>query len=239
MFGDTDYKPDEIVHFSLVNPNEDGWKTGMSPLEAVMEDDQLMNQIKSLRNELAKTKPGTSFYIEWDKDAKQITPDQRDAIKKAIAEYRAGKQKFDETLSIPNGGKLVAIPMIGSDIPFQTDMMILREFIANAYKVPITKFMSASNRAERDTSNVEYYASAVTPPLIEIQETMNSFYIPQFTTDTNQFFAFDDCIPDDEALQMRIDTGYLASGVLSIDEVRYNRNFGESIDGGNVHYIPF
>lgn len=235
-FGKTNYTPEQIIHFTLLNPAEDGWKSGMSPLQSVLEDDKIMEQIRALRKSLADTNPTTSFYVEQDKDAK-LTPDQRESLKKAITEYRLGKQKFDDVMVV-SGGKLVPFPTAGSDIPFQTDMTILREFIANAYKIPITKFTSASNRAERDTSNIEYYASAVTPHLIELQEMLNSFYLPAFNTDNNLFFAFDDCIPDDEALQMRVDTGYVNAGIKTINEVRYERNFGEGVDGGDDHYIP-
>ena len=236
MFGMTEYTPDEIIHFMMLSAKSDAWKSGMSPLESVLDDYALMEQIKALRSTLAKTKPGTSFYIEWDKDAK-VTPDQQIGIKKAITEYRNGMQKFDETLSIP-GGQLKPIPMIGSDIPFQTDIELLRELIANAYKVPITKFKSASNRAERDVSNVEYYSSAVTPVLIELSETLNSFYLPMFPDTDSNFFAFSDCIPNDETIQMRVDTGYVSAGIKNINEIRYDRNFGEAIDGGDEHYIP-
>lgn len=232
-FGNTEYKPDEIVHFSLVNPR-DPYKYGMSPLDSVIEDYNLMGRLKALRNELAKTKPGTSFYIETDKDTKDMKIQQ---IKEAIKQYRLGQVKVDEVLNI-TGGRLVPIPMIGADIPFQSDLAILRELICNAYKVPITKFMSASNRAERDLSRVEYYESCIMPHLVDYQETLNNFYLPQFPDTENMFFAFENCVPDDQALQMRLDTGYVQTGIRTINEIRYERNFGEAFDGGDVPYIP-
>jgi len=240
--GKTPYKPYEIIPFSYVNPRVDGdqWKYGMSPLESVIAEYNIAGKLKDLLYDYAKNKPGSQVYVETAIDKGNYTEEQKKAMKEAFAKFRSGNIEADTVMIFDNGAKLTEIPSSAKDLPFLDNLKGFREFIFNAYQVPLSLVeMSGSNRAIQDRQDTQYLTHCIYPKLQMIQSTFNSFLIPMYADLERQgaFFVYENCIPSDELAEMKLHTGYIQSGIRSINEVRAEKDW-EPVDGGDVNYIP-
>ena len=240
--GKTDYKPYEIIPFSYVNPRVDGdnWKYGISPLESVIAEYNISGKLKDLLYDFAKNKPGSQVFLETQVDQSDYNPDQKKSIKEAFKKFRSGSMTVDEIMILDKGAKLTEIPSSARDLPFGDNLKLFREFIFNAYQVPLSLVeMSGSNRSIQDRQDTQYLVHCIYPKLMMNQSVLNSWLIPIYPDLVTQkaFFVYENCIPEDEQAEMRLNTGYVQSGIKNINEIRANLEL-PSVDGGDVNYIP-
>lgn len=239
--GKTSYKPFEIIPFSYVNPrvDMDNWKYGMSPLESVIAEYNISGKLKDLLYDFAKNKPGSQVFVETAIDKGNFTEEQKLAMKEAFKKFRSGNLNADQIMILDNGAKLTEIPSSAKDLPFGDNLRLFREFIFNAYQVPMSLVeMTGSNRAVQDRQDTQYLQHCIYPKLMMIQSTLNSFLIPMYKDLVNQgaMFVYENCIPEDEQSEMKLHTGYVQSGIKTINEVRADMEL-EAVDGGDVNYI--
>jgi len=240
--GKTSYESWKVIPFSYVNPRVDGdnWMYGMSPLESVIAEYNISGKLKDLLYDYAKNKYGSQIYVETAIDKGNFTEEQKKQMKEAFAQFRSGNTKADQVMVLDNGAKLTEIPSSAKDLPFLDNLKGFREFIFNAYQVPLSMVeMSGSNRAVQDRQDTQYLQHCIYPKLQMIQSTLNSWLIPMYADLDKQgaFFVYEDCIPEDELAEMKLHTGYMQSGIRSINEIRADKDWAP-VDGGDVNYIP-
>lgn len=236
--GGTSYTPNEIIHFRFPNPEKAGdqWKYGKSQLEAVIAEYNISGKLKDLQYDFAKNKPGNMVYLQTDKEEKDYSKEQKDAIKQAYSEYTAGNPNM-KLMVVDKAGKLLEIPHSAKDLPFIVNLKGFREFIFNAYKVPISFVENDGNRAVQDKQDTQFKTYCIHPILMMCQSVLNSFYIPMFPDLKGCFFAYENCIPEDKLNQLKLDVGYVQSGIWSINDVLIEQG-KKPVDGGDVRYIP-
>lgn len=233
--GRVEFPPEEIIHFVYRYDPEKVYSYGQSPLASIINEYNLSGWLKANLNDRAQTKQGSGVYLRLPKEI-NYSEEQLNQIKQAYSQYRTGRIKATE-LMILNEGELVAMPMADKDLPYDSNLRFLMERICNAFGVPISIFTESSTRAVQGVQATQFYSNCITPLLQAQAEALNRFYLPKFKNTENMFFAFDNVVPEDERLNADIYSRYVANGIMTINEVRYELN-KPSIEGGDMLLIP-
>jgi len=238
-YGDTMIEPEEVIHFKYPNPS-DPFKYGMSPLESIIDEYNLAGKLRALLADLAKNKSGMMMYIERLADKLPYTKEQADSIKSSVANMRTGNISVDDIMILSQGDKLTEIPNQNKDMPFDANFKMLRELICNAFQVPVSLLTESSTRATQTTQRVQYFESCIQPKIISYVQTLNSYYLPMFNAGKpvmDMYFMAENCVPNDEKLQMEVETGWIRGGVKTPNEVRLELNL-KSDPNGDILYSP-
>jgi len=93
------------------------------------------------------------------------------------------------------------------------------------------------NRANQEASDARFKAKVIKPRLISLCYYLNEFYLRNWPKE-DLFFNFDDPVPKDVELNLKVYENGLKYGWLTINEVREKENY-PPVEGGNQVYLPF
>lgn len=232
--GNTHYPPYEIIHYVYAYDPEKIWTYGKSPLQSVVNEYNISGHLKANLEDRAKTKFGSEVIIEKGEKSR-YTDDQMKQIKEQIKAYRSGNVNADQIMMLESGDKLVGVPLADKDLPYDSNLKFLMERICNAYKVPVSMFTESSTRSVQSTQDKQYLSYCITPRLKHREEDLNYFYLPMFKNTEGMYFAYDSVVPEDDKLQAEIHERLIRVGVMTPNEVRYERNLDALPDGDQLY----
>lgn len=94
------------------------------------------------------------------------------------------------------------------------------EHIARAFDVPLSLLYRDANRASAEQGRLQHAKDAILPRITRIAEQINCRLAPLFDPSGRLFVAFDDPVPENVELELRIRESNLRLGVTTIDEER-------------------
>jgi HK97 family phage portal protein len=94
------------------------------------------------------------------------------------------------------------------------------------------------NRANQEATDTRLMKSVVKPMLTTFVQYLTEFYLPNFDTTGALFFDFEDPVPEDVDMKLRIYESGLKYGWLTPNEVRDEEGY-EPLEGGDTVYLPF
>jgi HK97 family phage portal protein len=94
------------------------------------------------------------------------------------------------------------------------------------------------NRANQEATDARLMKSVVKPMLTTFVQYLTEFYLPNFDTSGALFFDFEDPVPEDVDMKLRIYESGLKYGWLTPNEVRDEEGY-EPLEGGDTIYLPF
>lgn len=111
--------------------------------------------------------------------------------------------------------------------------------IRQAFGIPESMLeMNDANMASAHAGNQQYWAGTIRPILTSDAEQKTEYLLPEFGEEPGvYFFAYDDPVLADLDYELRVHTGYLASGVMTINEVRAELNRDSIGEDGDVYRI--
>ena len=228
VYGDIEYKPEEIIPFLLPNPSNP-WLDGFSPLRAVFES-------INIEDKLAST---TAAILDNEGRPAGIL-----AAKDGIGADEASRweQRFSQKFRRAGNGGVIVLDEDASFTPLTfspRDLSWLaihdtsRLAICNAYGVPYGLIdESSSSQYNVDvTLRQRHVEDAIVPRLRRNQSVLNRYLIPMFDPSGILFLAFDDASPTNREMKLAEDVQLVNCGVKTRNEVRLERGFEPRPDG--------
>jgi len=238
-----EYPKEEIIHFKNTSPGL-FWRVwnnalitglyGIGDLEYALDEVYLYNSINDFLRALTENNAIPSAVVKYTGGRldKNTMEDVQKSWDKTLRNWkRAGKTKV-----MDQDFEFVPISLPPKDLDFAEGRKWLRSVICNAFGVP--EDLITTENANRATANVaisNYMRFTIKPKLKRIEERLNGKLINLY--DDNLFFQFDECVPNDEALDVKQEDNDLRNGVITINEVRHNRGL-QDVDWGNLPYVP-
>jgi hypothetical protein len=115
-----------------------------------------------------------------------------------------GPAKVGKTLLLEKGLKYQGISMSPREMNYIQGRKFIREEIAAAFGVPMSKLTSESvNRANALAGDVQYMSDTIEPRCRRIEEKLNERLLPMYDDTGSLFVAYDDIVPADKEFRLR------------------------------------
>ena len=225
------FEVDEIIHFKFPNPTDLYY--GASPLQAVSDSYNINQNMNTYENALFtnNARPEGFWTTEQEldgTDTKRLTAE--------LSEMWQGVFNSGKTGITSHGLTYTPLNLSPRELGFLKGREWTKKEIFEAYDTPAGLFDEKANRANAKAAQYVYAKYCIQPRHRRFEEKLNEQLAPMF--DEKIFFAFDDVVPADRELELKIDTELLKVSAISADEVRAGRGKEPLPDGaGAVPYI--
>lgn len=225
-----DFTTDEIIHIKYPNPKDIYY--GFGKVEAVW-DMLCINEEQKI------------MAYNWYKNSAR--PDFALIIKNA-SEGNDSIAKFENKVNKllkgnKNTGKFLTVTGDVDIKPLQFDTveilqnqeLIIRE-IAGTFGIPEPKLtMNSANYSNAEIAEKSWLESTITPMLRLVESKLNDFLLPLYGQEVydNAFLAFDNVVPEDKEFNLKKDSEFVKSGIITVNELRQKEGM-DSIEGGDV-----
>jgi HK97 family phage portal protein len=212
------YAPEEVIGFRVPDPL-DPQLGGFSPLAAVFE------RIHVTRRYLSQTRAILENRARPDA---VISPSHPDGVI-GEAEAKRLEASFNQRFRGSGaGGVLVAkdslriepLSFNPKDLGELAENQVSFEHIARAFDIPLALLHRDVNRASAEQGRLQHAKDAILPRITRLQEQLNQRLVPLYDTTGRLFLAFDDPVPENVELELRIRESNLRLGVTTINEER-------------------
>jgi phage portal protein BeeE len=123
------------------------------------------------------------------------------------------------------------------DVAALAEMGATKDLIANAFHVPVSFFTTQTNLANLLASQSQHMAQVIDPKLQRRDEKLNSELVPLFDPSGRLFLASEDPVTVDQSLSVVQQQAGLKYGVVSVNEVRSERD-RPPVPWGDVPGLP-
>ena len=232
------FSPDEIVHFSNVNPN-DMWR-GMSPLEAAAVSVDIDNQKKSYTYNFFKNwaVPPVAFKLPYDKTTgKGVTWDgpKWKKFKRQWQRIHGGPEKAGGMALLEGGLEIENIGFSPKEFFYLLKDKPSIEELAAIFGVPVYKLTGeGTDRRNADQDDYAWLKDTIKPILMNIEQKINEQIMPIY--DPNIFYAFPNIVPTDKEFQLKENTA-LIHIAKTVNEIREEMG-KDAVEGGDELYRP-
>lgn len=223
----------EIVHFKQVSPLSEMCGTGAvaGAAVAVLLYESMMEYESVLFRNMGRLDMAVII-----KDASEDIRKRYEAIwRQAYGGLsKAGKfGVFSHDLDIREFG---AKPR---DMSYGMGRRYVREEICASFGVPVGMLTSESAyRTNNREARAQHATNAIAPRCIRSHEKLNEKLLPMYPDyDGSYFFASDNCVPEDEELEINKRTSYVQAGIMAINEARADIGL-PAIPGLDLPYLP-
>lgn len=221
---------DEMVHFKFPNPNDMYY--GASPLQAVSNAYNINQNMSNYENALFtnNARPEGFWTTEQELDASDIK-----VLKTQLAEMWQGVFNSGKTGITSHGLKYSPLNLPPRELGFLKGREWTKKEIFEAFDTPEGLFNDKANRANAEAAQFVYAKYCIQPRHRRFEEKLNEQFAPMY--DEKLFFAFDNVVPEDQELSLKVDVELSKIGAVSIDEIRADR--GKEPLPDNAGAIPF
>ncbi|MHA1332068.1 MAG: phage portal protein, partial [Candidatus Hodarchaeales archaeon] len=125
------------------------------------------------------------------------------------------------------------------DLDFITGKKYLRDEILATFHTSKANLgvVEDVNRANQEASDARFKAKVIKPRMISLCYYLNEFYLRNWPNE-DLFFDFEDPVPEDKELKLKVYENGLKNGWLTINEVREKENL-PPVEGGDNIYLPY
>ena len=211
-FDKTVYTPEEIIKFSNLNPGS--LVNGKGDLEACINAVQRYCYYDYAEKYLNKNNMRPDFVATYKTKLSENEKNDVETIwRKHFTRKGIGKPLITSEMDIKPLG------LAPKDMQWiQGREAAIKEILA-VFGVPdALVFLNSANLASSYSATAHYYKYTIFPKMTKFCEKLNESLLPLY--DENLYVDFDKTIQVDPAEQAAINNNYIASGVLTINEVR-------------------
>lgn len=218
----TDYRPEEVVPFRVpdaMNP----YTGGSSPMKACFEQVLIFREFSAQTLALLENggRPDAMWSPKGDEMGTGIGEDEAKRMRLAMRQAFAMSGRGGVFVSeFP--GSIQPMTWSTNEIMSSQTADQLKTLIANCFQVPTTKLNRAdATLASALTGDVSHARDAGLPRTNRFAATLNAFLLPMFDDPERRlFFAFDSCVPDDEAFKLTVLKDGVTVGAVLRQEYR-------------------
>lgn len=227
------FKKDDIILIKYPNPVKP--LRGRGTLEAA---EQTVNLDKysekwNLKFMYNSARPDTILKTE-----QVLGKEQRKYLEDLWNKKFRGIEKSGKMAILEKGLSYQAMQISQKDMDFLEQQRFTRDKILSIFRVP-KSIIAITDDVNRSNAEIGAYAFArwtIKPKMKRIVEQLNEFFVPMFGD--NLYLTFDDPVPEDVALKLKIYESAINTGWMTRNEVRKKESL-EDVDGGDQIYIPF
>lgn len=209
------YKPEEILHIKVPNPNNP--YRGHSVVEGIATSVDIDSATLEATRKFYENGMMAQFMLTTDN---KLTQDQ---LKKLKAEMRAaygGAKNFWKVPVFGGGIKPQTVQMSAKDAEMLPQQMWLRDKIMAAFKNTKASLgiVEDVNRANSESSLLNWKQSTIKPKMCRIIDSLNEFLVPRYGD--NLVLGFKDPVPEDMTRKVTDATQLFGAGIITQDEAR-------------------
>lgn len=227
------FKPQDIIPFKYPNPlNPYRGRGQVQGADMAIDIDTFSAQWN--RNYFFNSAlPSLVFSTE-----KNLTQAQIDRFVEAWMAKFQGVQNAHKVAVMGAGLKPEKISNTPNEMAFPEQRRMMRDEILGIFRVPksvigITEDVNLANAQASERSFAEH---VIKPRLIRFVAYLNEFYLTNWP-DENLFFDYENPVPEDTELKLKVYENGIKNGWLTINEVREEEN-RPPVDGGDSVYMP-
>jgi len=211
-------QPEQVFHTKL-RPSLQDFRLGDTWVHGILK--HLDAQEAALDSELARQRnmqrPDYAAVVKGNS-----TPDQRNEIRKVLRNDFRGPAQAGKAAGL--GGDIEIIPLgwAPKDLENQELFRYIDQIIDRAAGRPesLSKLNDAS-RANAGTGLIQYMRNTIQPRQSKDAVELTDFLLPIFGLEPGRyFFAYDNCVPEDEAAKTTLRIQKAAAGLITWDEAR-------------------
>ncbi len=223
---------DEIIHFKYPNPHSQ--VLGFSPIIGLSDQVRIDEKIAKYSHGVFRNmaRPDGALEYEDELDSKQFN-----RIKREWQSVYGGVEETGKVAILHGGTKYRQISMKPKDLDYLKGGEAIKEILANGYGVPIPLISPQANKANQDTSYLQYMRDTASPKLSLYQQTINEKFVKLYP-EAKIFAAFDDCVPDDKAFDLKEKESNLKTGYSVINEYRKEDGKEPHTEWGDKAIMP-
>jgi len=220
---------EDVIYFQYHNPRNP--IAGMGCVQGIVDAVYINAQMYEYEESVFKNKARIGSIIET---SEAISTPELDRLREDFHQKYGGVQKSGENLILPPGLKVVKDSMTPEELAFIEGKQITRQEICAGLDTPIALFDPTANRANYESALYFYARNGVMPRCVRFQEKLNERLCPMY--DDKIFLAFDNIVPEDQELKLKMDTAYVQAGIEAINEIRGELGL-DAKPGGDELYI--
>jgi HK97 family phage portal protein len=207
------FPKDEVIHFKRPNPKDLYY--GMGKLEAAW--GVAMQNIATHEMDLAlfqnHARPDMLAIFKGN-----ASPDQIVQFKHAINEELRGTKQRGKFLAINADLELKPLSFPPKDMNGRDDVV---EEIAAVFGVPVSMMKANDPNLASATAGYAAWRQTTILPLCRMdEETLNAILLPMYGIQDDAVLVYDNPVPSDKVFELNRHSSALASGWMTIDEVR-------------------
>ena len=226
---DETYTLDEVIYFKEDDPTEDG-KT-QSLVEGAYEWIEAEVNATDWNRVFFRNNAVPPFLIETPV---AMQPEAVKRLKQSFDEGYQGIANQHKMGVLPVGAKVHELSTGHKDMDFAVLDERFQDKICAVFQVPkiVLGISTDVNRATADAARYVFAMFAIEPQMQTIVDTLNEFFIPQFTNDP-VYLTFDTPVPEDETQELEEKKAALAGQPYrSVNEIREEEGL-EPVKGGD------
>jgi len=222
----------EIVFFKYPNPSNP--YRGVSPLRAIAVSADADYYAAQWNRNFFQNAATPAAVLE---SPVKLPQQEVERLKNMMRQFYSGIDRAHETIILHGGLQFKPIQLSQKDMEFLELRRFTRSEIAAAFGVPLSK-LGISEEVNRATAYINDYTFAkntITPKLIMIRDSLNTFLLKHFGE--NLYYDFDSVIPEDEEYQTQKYINFVKLGIMTINEVREELGLPE-VPWGDTPFNP-
>ena len=220
----TTFKPDEVIHFKLPNPDSPYYGKGC--VEAVWSALELHRAKREtdIANFQNRGRPDWLAVLRNANNQDQIDRFSADMERKVM-----GNRKSGRFAAIGGDVDIKQLNFPPDDIG---DPDRVLDEIAGAFGVPRPMLTGGMSVAGGGTEQADrtFMRGTVAPMLCMDEQQLNAKWLPLFGVEDDAMLAYDNPVPEDERLAMEKGKTFVSVGVMTPNEVRTQEGLPESDD---------
>jgi len=226
---------DQIIHFKQFNPMSD--LIGLGTLDSAKHAIETDISAAAYNSKYFQNSARPEVILKYPD---VLEPEAQRRLVEAWNENHAGPDKQFKVAVASGGLEIDTLQTSQKEMDFVESRKLNRDEILALFRVPLSiiGITGVSSRAEADAVNAAFMENTIIPKMERIVNTLNEFLLALYPGTENMHFAYKNPVKQDRDLAIREYQTGLASGWLSVNDVRRKEEMSEIQNGESV-YIPF
>lgn len=210
-------KPESIVHFKYVNPQDAFY--GLGPLQAAVLAADLSEGMNTYETSLLKNDARPDMALILPETAGMPKGDELKRQRKEWYQRFRGVKKKGNLVILSGGAELKEVSLTPKEMAFLEGRKATRTEICAIFGVPESKVSTEDvNRANAEAGDYAYMKDTVLPRIRKVEQKINEKLLPMF--DERLFCAFDNPVPEDKEHRLKEIESHLKTGYSAPNEER-------------------
>ena len=160
-------------------------------------------------------------------------------LKRELEQKHTGYENAHKTLVLEGGLEWKPMALSQREMDFIETMKFTRDKIMAIFRVPKTVLGITEdvNRANAEASDYVFAKRTIKPKMIKLVEMLNEFLVPLFDDSGKVYLDFEDPVPENKELKLKVSTEGVTKGVLTINEARELLGY-DAVEGGDDVLAP-
>jgi len=222
----------EVIHFRYPNPADLFY--GLGPLQAALKAADRFFSMAQYEQEFFDNSARMDFAIKLPEGTPTA---ERQRLLQEWKEKYQGKGKRHLPGFLLGDMSIETISYPPRDTTLVQLSKLSREEIAGIFGIPMTFLEISAARAEAEAHQYTYALYTLLPRLSRMEATLNERLIPRFDDSGRLFLAFENPVPENVELALKVQETHLKNFVTSVNEERAKEGI-EPVDWGKVPILP-